>query len=152
MSVPYFNANPGSKTSKWTNNVIAVKNMSGSTEALGSMVRVLGMQNTETMKKVMLISNLMKLTVGSIQIIRGILSLLKHKEAIETLKASALTSEKALEGPSGWALIGSAVAATAVVSGALFAMQVYHKDSFDMDDKYQRDKNARELGGIINGS
>jgi len=110
------------------------------------------MQNTETMKKVMLISNLMKLTVGSIQIIRGILSLLKHKEAIETLKASALTSEKALEGPSGWALIGSAVAATAVVSGALFAMQVYHKDSFDMDDKYQRDKNARELGGIINGS
>lgn len=152
MTTPYYNTNPGSLSGKWTNNVIAMKNVSGSTEALASALRAVGMQNSETMKQVMIASNMIKIAVGGIQVIRGVMAILKHKEAIENIKANILTAEKSLEGPSGWALIASATAMSIAVGGGLLAVQSIHKDSFDINDKFQRDINAKELGGIISGS
>jgi hypothetical protein len=131
--------------------VVAMKNLSGSSEAITSMLRALGMTNTETMKKVMVIQNAIKISVGGIQIIRGIMSILKHKEIIETIRAEALIGSRLLQGPSGWAIIASASVASVAVAGSLYAVQNYHKKSFDMEDKYQRDSNAQDLGRTING-
>jgi len=149
----YHTTMPLSLSSNVTNQMIGIKSASGGLEGLGLAFRALDMENSKIYGYIMTASRMVKFTVGILQMVRGVLGILKQYRKYLAAKAAAETSAAALRGPAGLAMIAFATGVSVGVGVTLAAMsKVIRQDSFNMNNAYERDVAAHKLNDAIKGA